>query len=141
MRGRLAIRFRPRTFAGVQSPRTLLVVDDDRSIRFAAADALRRAGFVVLEAGSGAEALAALAAHRGALDLLITDVAMRGMDGGELAEVVAADRPGVRVLYMSGYTAGAALHDTVRDDGVAFIAKPFLHSELLQRVQSVLGPD
>ncbi len=125
---------------GMTTPKTILVVDDERTVREAAVEHLRQAGYEVLEAGSGIEALAVLTSHGGAVDLLLTDVSMRGMDGGELAEAVADARPGIRVLFMSGYSAGAPLHDGERDPGVDFIAKPFLGSALLRRVQAALGP-
>ena len=117
---------------------TILVVDDDRTVRRAAVDALRRVGYDVLEAGSGSEALAALKAHEGDGHLLLTDVSMQGMDGGELAEAAQAARPDLRVVFMSGYTGGAALHDGVREEGVAFIAKPFLADALLRKVKAAL---
>ncbi|MFI5280208.1 MAG: response regulator [Gemmatimonadales bacterium] len=117
---------------------TIMVVDDDRSMREGAAGALRAAGYEVLEAGSGSSALALLADHTGKLDLLLTDVQMQNMSGGELAESVQADHPDVRVLFMSGYTSGAALHDSVREDGVAFIAKPFVSETLLKKVRALL---
>jgi DNA-binding NtrC family response regulator len=117
---------------------TILVVDDDRALREGTAEALRAAGYEVLEAGSGASALALLEDHTGRLDLLLTDVQMAKMNGGELAESVQEDRPGVKVLFMSGYTGGAALHDTVREDGVDFIAKPFVAETLLKKVRAIL---
>lgn len=134
----LAPRPEPPTFVPMKRSATILLVDDDRAVRRGAADALRKVGYQVLEAGSGAEALAALKAHEGDLDLLLTDVQMAGMDGGELAEAVTAQRPAVKVLFMSGYTGGAALHDTVREEGVAFIAKPFVAEVLLRRVKTML---
>lgn len=122
--------------------RTILLVDDDWAVRRAAADALRHVGYAVIEAGSGKDALAAITAlrmHGARLDLLLTDVQMQRMDGGELAEKVVAELPGVKVLFMSGYTGGAALHDSVKDEGPEFIAKPFVTDVLLRRVRSLLG--
>lgn len=118
---------------------TILVVDDDRTVRRGAADALKRLGYDVLEAASGAEALAVLEAHEGAVHLLLTDVSMQGMDGGELAEAAQQARPDLRVLFMSGYTGGAPLHDSVREEGgIAFIAKPFVMEILLRKVKAAL---
>ena len=119
-------------------PITILVVDDDRAIRRGTADALRQAGYAVLEASSGPQALATLEAHDGEVALLLTDVTMQGMDGGELAEAVTAGHPDIKVLFMSGYTGGAALHDNVREDGVAFIAKPFVPENLLKKIRGML---
>lgn len=118
---------------------TILVVDDDRTVRRGAADALRRIGYDVLEAGSGAEAMAVLEGHEGAVHLLLTDVSMQGMDGGELAEAAQAARPELKVLFMSGYTGGAPLHDSVREEGgISFIAKPFVQDQLLRKVKAAL---
>ena len=117
----------------------MLVVDDDRTVRRGAVDALRRFGYDVLEAASGVEALAVLDAHEGPVQLLLTDVSMQGMDGGELAEAAQAARPELWVLFMSGYTGGAPLHDSVREEGgIAFIAKPFVLDQLLRKVKAAL---
>ena len=118
---------------------TILVVDDDHTVRTSSAELLRKNGYTVLEAGSGTDALAALKAYQGDIHLLLTDVQMQKMDGGELAEAASAERPGIRVLFMSGYTSGAALHDNVRDEGPDFIAKPFVLNTLLRKVKSILG--
>jgi CheY-like chemotaxis protein len=118
---------------------TILVVDDDHTVRSSSAELLRKNGYKVLEAGSGTEALAALRDYEGPIDLLLTDVQMQKMDGGELAEAAEQERPGIHILFMSGYTSGAALHDNVRDDGVDFIAKPFVLTTLLRKVKSILG--
>jgi len=117
---------------------TILLVDDDAVVRKLSAAALGAAGFDVLEAGSGPQALQVARAHPGAIGLLLTDVALPGMSGGELAEALSRDRPGVPTVFMSGYSAGAALHDTVRDEGVAFIAKPFNPEALLRKVRAAL---
>lgn len=128
-----------RTFVAVKKNATILVVDDDRTIRQGTGIILREAGYDVLEAGSGKDALALLGALNGDLHLLLTDVTMQKMDGGELAERVAAERPGCRILFMSGYTGGAALHDNVREgDGPDFIAKPFVPDQLLRKVRGIL---
>lgn len=117
---------------------TVLVVDDDKMIRDLTATTLRSHGYTVLAASSGAEALALLKAHSGDLHLLLTDISMPGLSGGELAEAVAAERPSVKLLFMSGFSAGAALHDSVREEGVAFLAKPFVPNVLLRKVREVL---
>lgn len=118
-----------------------MVVDDDRAVRQMTADVLRNAGYDVLIASSGPDALTALRKHEGSVDLLLTDVQMQRMDGGELAEAVLAEHPRTRVLFMSGYTGGAALHDNVRDDGPDFLAKPFVSEQLLKKVRKLLKPD
>jgi CheY-like chemotaxis protein len=122
----------------VKRAQSIMVVDDDRSVRQMTADVLRHAGYDVLVAASGADALTALRKHEGDVDLLLTDVQMQRMDGGELAEAVLAEHPQTKVLFMSGYTGGAALHDNVRDDGPDFIAKPFVSEQLLKKVKKLL---
>lgn len=122
----------------VKKNATIMVVDDDRAVRQGTGLILREAGYDVLEAGSGKDALALLNALNGDLHLLLTDVTMPKMDGGDLAEKVAAARPTCRILFMSGYTGGAALHDSVREDGPAFIAKPFVADQLLRKVRVLL---
>ena len=121
----------------MKSSGTILVVDDDRSVRQGTAEGLRRAGYRVLEAKSGKDALAVLE-QENAVDLLLTDIQMQRMDGGELAEAAQELHPDLRVLFMSGYTGGAALHDTVRDEGPSFIAKPFVMDNLLKKVRRIL---
>ena len=71
------------------------------------------------------EALALAAAHPGAIDLLITDVIMPGMQGHQLAVELAAERPGLHVLYVSGFTENSVIHHGVPGEGVAFLPKPF----------------
>ena len=117
---------------------TILLVDDDTVVRKLSAGALSAAGFEVLEAKSGPQALQVAQAHQGTIDLLLTDVALPGMSGGELAEAFLKERPGTPTVFMSGYSAGAALHDSVRDEGVAFIAKPFNPEALLRKVRAAL---
>lgn len=118
---------------------TILIVDDDATLRRSAAELMRKQGYKVLEAGSGADALASLRDYPGDIHLLLTDVQMRHMDGGELAEAAEQERPGLKILFMSGYTSGAALHDSVRDDGPDFIAKPFVMNALLRKVKALIG--
>jgi CheY-like chemotaxis protein len=98
---------------------------------------LRGNGFNVLAAASAAEALAILEDH--GCDLLLTDVIMPHMSGRELVEHVHERRPGLPVLYMSGYSHGVLGRQRVLDDGVALIQKPFNAHDLLEKVRSVLA--
>jgi len=117
---------------------TILVVEDDPSIRTLAADVLREHGYRVLEAGRAEEAITASALCPG-MNLLLTDVVMRGMNGPELADLLLASRPALKVLYMSGYSEkGVAQQGTV-DPGVNFLQKPFRPEELLWKVGEVLS--
>jgi len=91
---------------------------------------LRRRGFVVLEAGDGREAIAIAAEQH--FDLLLTDVVMPEMSGRTLAEELRRERPGLPVLYMSGYSAGLLGPQRILDPGVVMIRKPFNEASLLR---------
>ena len=102
-------------------------------------DLLADRGHRVLQAGSPSEALEVAARHAGAIDLLITDVVMPGMSSRQMAEQLAAGRPALLALYMSGYAENAVVHQGVLDPGVDFIAKPFTLDGLLRKVEEMLG--
>ena len=93
---------------------------------------LIRRGYRVLEAQDGAEALRAIAGHQGALDMVLTDVVMPGMNGEVLANRLLAERPHLLVLFMSGYLREAQLHD------YPFLPKPFTPEILSRKVREVL---
>jgi CheY-like chemotaxis protein len=105
--------------------KTVLVVDDDASVRRVAAKVLCLGGYRVIEAGSGAEALELVEEAGGRIDLLLTDVVMPTTNGRELAEALLARYPDVRVLFMSGYTEDEVILQGVRVAEVHFISKPF----------------
>jgi CheY-like chemotaxis protein len=116
---------------------TLLVCEDDPGVRALACSVLKRHGYRVLEARSGAEALAraAVTPH---VDLLLTDVVMPHMTGVQLARQLASRSPNLKVLYMSGYSEHGITHSGVLDDGVDLIEKPFGPKALLARVRQRL---
>ncbi|MFA6147757.1 MAG: response regulator [bacterium] len=116
----------------------ILLVEDEKQILFLAARILEGHGYRVLSAESPEEACRIAEQYDGKIDLLLTDVVMPGMNGKELQGRIAAMRPGIRVLYMSGYTANAIAHRGVLDEGVAFVQKPFTMRALLEKVRSVL---
>jgi two-component system, cell cycle sensor histidine kinase and response regulator CckA len=116
----------------------LLLVEDEDSIREPAAEILESRGYRVLSARDGADALAVAAAHAGDIDLMITDVVMPGMNGSQLAEAMLASRPGMRVLYISGYPEDAIAHHGVLDPGKTFLQKPCPSAVLLRTVRDVL---
>ncbi len=120
---------------------TVLLVEDDAAVRRLAEATLERAGYRVLTAASGADALR-LAAGRGAsdeaIDLVITDVVMPGMPGPALAQRLEAAHPGIRVLYMSGYADDTMARHGVSEERVSFLAKPFAPDALTRRVREVL---
>jgi two-component system cell cycle sensor histidine kinase/response regulator CckA len=117
---------------------TILLVEDDAAIRDLARRVLHMQGYTVLEARNGQEALQAAADFPAAVHLLLTDVVMPGESGASLAKQLALSRPGLKTLYMSGYTDNAIAHHGVLDPGIAFLQKPFSPMELARKVRAVL---
>ncbi len=117
---------------------TVLLVEDEPGVRGLARDILHGHGYRVLEASNGAEALRIGQAHHGPIHLLLTDVVMPQMGGRELADRLTALRRETRVLYVSGYTDDAILHQGISQTGVAFLEKPFTAGGLAQKVREVL---
>jgi CheY-like chemotaxis protein len=117
---------------------TVLLVEDDTFVRDMSARALSVMGYRVISASDGQEALVAAARHEGRIDLLLTDVIMPGMDGGQVAQEVSRMRPGVRVLFMSGYATDAVTGRRPLPEGAAFLPKPFTPTVLGAKVREVL---
>jgi two-component system cell cycle sensor histidine kinase/response regulator CckA len=118
---------------------TVLVVEDDPAVRGLVEEILRPIGYNVITAENGAVAVRAAQACDGKIDLLLTDVVMPIMGGKEVADRLASLRPGIKVLFMSGYTGNAiAQHGTLGPD-VAFIQKPFTPESLSAKVRAVLA--
>jgi two-component system, cell cycle sensor histidine kinase and response regulator CckA len=117
---------------------TILVVDDDAALRSVTERVLRRAGYTVVTARGGKEALDMIARLDGRLKLILTDVVMPDMNGPALASRVAELHPGIRVLFASGYPDDAVTRHGVLPEGVEFIGKPFTVAELAARVREVL---
>ena len=117
---------------------TILLVEDEPGVRALAARFLERAGYTVLEAASGVEALRIAVAARQPIALLLTDVVMPTMSGPELAEAMRRVRPGIKVLYMSGYSAKLSGAYGALDAGAPLLQKPFAPSELTERVRAAL---
>jgi PAS domain S-box-containing protein len=118
----------------------VLLVEDEDSLREVGRELLVELGYTVLAAGSAAEALELCRSRSGPIDLLLTDVVMPSMNGKELAEQVRSLKPGIRVIYMSGYTAKAVEHRGVLDPGIPFLQKPFSLDTLESKVREILGP-
>ena len=116
----------------------VLVVEDEDAVREVAQRALEDAGYRVLAAAGGAQALELLGGAREPVALLLTDVVMPAMSGRELAETVAERRPGIAVLYTSGYTDGEIVRRGLLAPGMAFLPKPFTPSRLVEAVQSLI---
>ena len=123
------------TTAGTE---TILLVEDEETVRLFAARALAECGYRVLEAPDAETALALAAAHDGPLHLLVTDVVMPRVTGPQLAELLAHERPLTRVLYISGYTKQELGRSGAFGQAIAYLAKPFTAEALAQTVRGVL---
>jgi two-component system cell cycle sensor histidine kinase/response regulator CckA len=120
-------------------PGTILVVEDEPALRAITRQVLAEHGYRVLEAASATEALEALRQHpEDGIDLLVTDVVLPGINGRQLAELLLADRPRLKVLYVSGYTDDAIAHRGILETGTQFLAKPYTAQALLRRVAGAL---
>jgi two-component system, cell cycle sensor histidine kinase and response regulator CckA len=118
---------------------TILLVDDEHSVRSIVLKILRRARYNVIAAESGDEALKVAAAHPGKIDVVVTDMYMPGMRGPEVVEALGKVRPGVRALFMSGYADQDGR--SAIPQGANFLHKPFSGQELTTAVEAVLkGP-
>ncbi len=123
---------------GERGTETILVVEDDPTVRSLAVRILEEHGYTVLEACDGPEAIALAGAHRGTIDLVLSDVVLPGMSGREVVDRITAACPGVKALFMSGYTENAIVHDGTLDADTAFIQKPFRADTLARWVRRVL---
>ena len=126
--------------ADLKGDETILVVEDQPEVRALAVSALQKYGYTVYEACAGAEALSFVNNFSAPLSLLVTDVVMPGMNGQELAHRLNAIRPGVKVLFVSGYTDRAATVHGVNEPGFRYLQKPFTPESLATVVRELLGP-
>jgi two-component system cell cycle sensor histidine kinase/response regulator CckA len=122
----------------IRGTETILLVEDDRQVRELAGSVLTACGYTMLLADSAPAVISKCDEHRGAIHLLLTDVVMPRSGGREVAKQVTARRPGIKVLYMSGYTADAIVHHGVLDAGTSFLQKPFTPASLASKVREVL---
>jgi DNA-binding NtrC family response regulator len=121
---------------------TILLVEDDATLRRLAREILETYGYHVLAAADGREALRLREEYGGEIHLLLTDVVMPGMSGRELAERVSERWPGTRSLFISGYTDDAMIHHGIQRESIAFLQKPFTPDALSKTVRKVLdSPD
>ncbi|AWM37930.1 Blue-light-activated protein [Gemmata obscuriglobus] len=118
---------------------TVLIAEDDATVRALAARVLRQAGYTVLEAGRGEEALRLARDHIGTVDLLLTDVVMPGVGGHELVERLWRTNPNIRVLFTSGYMDDAVVRHGVETAKVNFLQKPYTPASLAHTVHEVLN--
>jgi len=117
---------------------TILLAEDEDGVRGLARTLLERSGYVVLEAADGLQALEIATEYSGTIDILVTDVVMPRMNGGELAKRLIKLRPNTPVLHLSGYTDDIISRHGVLDPGVAFLQKPFTPEEFCRKVREVL---
>jgi two-component system cell cycle sensor histidine kinase/response regulator CckA len=118
---------------------TVLVVDDQPQVRGLAARALRRRGFRVLEASTGREGLAVAAGYDGEIALVVSDIVMPEMGGPAMVRELKTQRPGLRVLFTSGYAKSAFAENILSQDGAEFIGKPYGVADLAARVQRMVA--
>jgi PAS domain S-box-containing protein len=118
---------------------TLLVVEDQADVRRLALSILKSGGYRLLEAGNAEQALGLSASYPGKIDLLVTDVIMPGMNGRQLAERMVEQRPGLKVLYTSGYSADVIALDESLEPGMGYLPKPFGAAQLSAKIREVLS--
>jgi len=114
-------------------------VEDDSSLRELIHEGLAADGYKVIVAANGVDALRASEEHSGSIEALVTDVIMPQMSGPELARSLTAHRPGIKVLFMSGYTDDKLGHILASDPEVALIQKPFHFAVLTEKLRELLG--
>jgi two-component system, cell cycle sensor histidine kinase and response regulator CckA len=119
---------------------TILLVEDEESVRQLVRETLVSRGYHVLEAENGNAALNLAASHPETIHLVVTDVVMPGLNGHELAQKILASRPGIKVLYLSGYAEDAINASAAARQQKAFLQKPFTLQALTRKVREVLGP-
>ncbi|WP_454883237.1 CHASE3 domain-containing protein [Sphingomonas oryzagri] len=123
-----------------RSDEIILVVEDEERVRHVSVDALRELGYTVIQASDGTQALEQLSVQPH-VDLLFTDIVMPGMTGRELAEKAVKARPDLRILYTTGYTRNAIVHNGIVDYGVSFLSKPFSIEALARKVREILDSE
>jgi CheY-like chemotaxis protein len=120
---------------------TVLIVEDEDTVREPVCEMLKMGGYTVLEARHAGEALLICERHRGSIDLMLTDVIMPQMSGRELAERLAPLRPEMKVLFMSGHTEGAIAQHGGYETFNAFLQKPFTLDALARKIRGLLDAD
>ena len=137
--GPVDVRKEPRPRGEIPSgSETVLVVEDDDLVRDLAVRILEGRGYKVLEAAGAEEALRVWETYGEPVHLVLTDVVMPRMSGKELVEMLRKGRPGLKALYMSGYTDNAVLRHGILEEGIEFIQKPFSVDGLARKVREVL---
>ena len=127
------------TTVDLHGSETVLLVEDETAVRQPACEFMKRCGYNVIEAKDGLQAVEAAARHEGRIDLMVTDVVMPGMSGGQLAELLAEKYPKMKVLFISGYSEKVVLRHNILDVQTNFLQKPFTLKSLGGKVREVLG--
>jgi len=117
---------------------TILVAEDEEAVRSLVTRTLRKQGYRVLEASNGVEALAVARGCAGRIDMLLTDVVMPEMNGKILASTLETERPGIKVLFVSGYMDDAIIRHGILDSDMAFLQKPFEPAAILRKIREVI---
>jgi hypothetical protein len=121
-----------------QGSETVLVVEDENTVRLVTVSNLRKGGYVVLEARDGEEALRIAANYGGSIDLVLTDVVMPRMNGPEMLRRLQERFPAIKSVFMSGHVDDTLVHRGVIEEGLAFIEKPFNREQMAKRIRAVL---
>ena len=143
----LAAAFAAPPNAGVAAPRphpgteTILLVEDDESLRKLTTSILNRHGFRVIAARNAAEAIEQCRSAEGAIDVVLTDLVMPQMSGQQLAEEIQQRYPDLRMVFMSGYTEHKLVNQITLNPAVLFVSKPFTSATLIATLQKALGKD
>ena len=132
-------RNRELTLSYCRGTETILVVDDEESLRTVVVDLLGQLGYRLLSAASGQEALKVSAEYPGKIDLLLSDVVMEGLPGPELAEKLLQNRPEMKVIFISGFADGYLSPNGVLRPGTVLVQKPFTIRVLSAKLREVLG--
>jgi CheY-like chemotaxis protein len=128
----------PRTPVAANGAETVLLVEDEPDVRDVVAEMLTARGYAVMAAGDGQEAVHAAADAQHTVDLVLSDLVMRGLTGRETVDRVRTLHPEAKVLFMSGYTDDAEIVERGVDPGTSFIQKPFSGDDLARRVRELL---
>jgi PAS domain S-box-containing protein len=132
---------RPQEMPRAATGETVLIVDDEPSVRMVVIDVLESLGYAAIEAGDGPSALRVLQSDA-RIDLLITDVGLPGgMNGRQMADAARQRRPDLRVLFITGYAEGAAIGEGSLGPGMHLLTKPFAMQSLASRIKSIIAPD
>jgi two-component system cell cycle sensor histidine kinase/response regulator CckA len=127
------------TEAALRGCETLLFVEDESAVRHPAVEFLKKCGYTVIEAQDGLQAVDIASKLPGRIDLMVTDVVMPGMSGGQLAEILGARYPAMKVLFVSGYAERVVLKHKIVDVHTNFLQKPFTLHSLASKIRETLA--